>query len=87
MEKITYVLEHFGDVVGVVIAENDGELMARTATAVCDNIERDEDGKFELHIGRIGDFGEYIDVKVVYQKDNLIINENEFSLKKVVSYI
>lgn len=86
MEKITYVLEHYGDVVGVIIAENDGQLMARTAAAVCDNIERDEDGKFQLEIGRIGDFGEYINVKVVYEEDGLPVIDNEFRMIKVVNY-
>ena len=86
MEKITYILEHFGESVGVIIAENDGQLMARTAAAVCDNIERDDDSQFELTIGRIGDYGEYIDVKVKYVEDGSLINTDGFSLKKVVSY-
>lgn len=86
MEKITYVLEHYGETVGVIIAENDGQLMARTAGAIDDNVERDEDSQFELHIGRIGDFGEYIDVKVKYVENGQFIEDNEFALKKVVSY-
>lgn len=82
----TYVLEHFGDVVGVIIADNDGQLTARTAAAVCDNIERDEDGKFELHIGRIGDYGENTNVKVVYTSNNIVVTDNDFFLRKTVNY-
>lgn len=86
MNKITYVLEHFGDVVGVIIAENDGQLTARTAAAIDDNIEREKDGQFELHIGRIGDFGEYTDVTVKYVENGQLVTDSEFRLRKTVSY-
>lgn len=86
MEQETYVLEHFGEVVGVIIAENEGQLLARTAGAVQDNIEADEDGKFSIEIGRIGDYGEATFVAVSYAKNDILIYDNHFFLKKTVLY-
>ncbi len=82
----TYVLEHFGDVVGVIIAENSGQVMIRTAAAVNDNIEVDEGGLFEIHIGREGDFGENTTVKVRYASNSIIVEDNDFVLRKTVNY-
>ena len=86
MEKITYVLEHFGDVVGVVVAENDEQLIANLKNAVCDNIETDTDTDVKVKIGPVGDWGECIDVFVQYYADKEVTFDNDFNLKKVVSY-
>ena len=86
MEKITYVLEHFGDVVGVIIAENEEQLISNLKNAVCDNIEPDNDNDVKIKIGDIGDWGECIDVFVEYYENNEVNFDNDFNLKKVVSY-
>ena len=82
----TYVLSHYGEVVGVIIAENEGELLARTAGAVQDNIEADEDGQFSIEKGVLGDFGEGTFIKVMYVNEGELIIDDEFNLTKTVSY-
>ena len=87
MEKEeTYVLSHYGEVVGVIIAENEGQLLARTAGAVQDNIEADEDGQFSIEKGVLGDFGEGTFIKVMYVNEGELIIDDEFNLTKTVSY-
>ena len=86
MEKITYVLEQYGDAVGVIICENDGQLMARATASILDNIDKDEDGDFEVHIGRHGDFGEQTKVSVVYKVSGVRYVDDSFMLFKTVNY-
>lgn len=86
MEKTSFVLENFGDAVGVIIAENESELMVKTTAAIQDNITADEDTKFELQIGRIGNFGEHIFLYVKYVENGLLVEDDEFRLLKLTTY-
>ncbi len=89
MSKKAYILEHFGETIGVIVAENDGQLMARTVGAIKENISEDIDedgcgGQFECHMKPFVNGNSWLMVK--YVNDGSLIKDGEFMLKETKLY-
>lgn len=85
MEKTGYILLNSGLAIAIIIAD-DNELKEKVATAIKEEVVADEEGQFELTIGDIGDWGEDTDIKVSYVSNGSLIRDDEFNLRKSVTY-
>jgi hypothetical protein len=86
MSKTSYVLSHNGSPVAIVNAESNENLKEKVSRAIKEEVCAEPDGQFELTIGRIGDWGEDINIKTAYVNDGYLINDDDFVLTKLVSY-
>ena len=86
MEKTTYILVYQGNPVAVINAVDDFELTNKLGKAIQEEVSADDDGQLELSIDRIGDYGETIPIKAKYVYDGFLVDDNNFSLTKTVSY-
>ncbi|MEK6829807.1 MAG: hypothetical protein AABY15_06835 [Nanoarchaeota archaeon] len=86
MKKPTYILNHYGKGVAVILAENDLELKEKLKTAIQEEAVAETDGQFSLEIGEMGDWGEDTEIKTSYVNDGALIEDNDFTLVKTVSY-
>jgi PHP family Zn ribbon phosphoesterase len=87
MEKSYYVLKSsFDNDVAIVSASNEKELNVNTERAIREEVNAAVDGKFNLSIGRLGDYGEYTEVKASYVQGKHFIKDEFFYLIKTVTY-
>lgn len=86
MEKIAYILLYFGKAVAVIMAATEEELKAKLKDAIQEEACAEKDGQFSLELGRIGDWGEDTTIKTSYVNDGALVEDNEFTLMKTVSY-
>ena len=52
----------------------------------CKRLLAEEDGQLEISIDRIGDWGESTPIKSKYVQDGFLVDDNEFSLIKTITY-
>lgn len=88
MKKIAFVVEHFGDTVGVItlFGENVDDIRPKLESAVRDNVEVDKDTVVHVGIGLVGDYGENTKVVIKYVNEGELIEDDEFVLRKTVLY-
>jgi len=86
MEKITYILVYQGNPVAVIIAGDEFELTNKLGKAIQEEVSAEEDGQLEISIDRIGDWGESTPIKSKYVQDGFLVDDNEFSLIKTITY-
>lgn len=86
MKKTAYILNYHGRGVAVILAENETELKEKLKTAIQEEVSADNEGQFSLTLGRMGDWFESTDIKTSYVNDGELIEDNEFSLVKTISY-
>lgn len=86
MEKTTYILVYQGNPVAVIIAGDDFELTNKLGKAIQEEVSAEEDGQLEISIDRIGDWGESSPIKSKYVQDGFLVDDNEFSLIKTITY-
>ena len=88
MKQTTFVLTNQGSPCAVIIAneENTTEFETKVSQAIKEEVVADEDTQFELQIGTIGDWGEDIEIKTTYVNNGELITDDEFQLRKLVSY-
>lgn len=86
MKNTNYILRNeFGKSVAIISASNEKELKEKTSAAIKMEVSAEEDGQFELQIGRVGDYGEDTLIKTKYVQDGLLITDDGFSLVKTVN--
>lgn len=86
MEKAIFVLTYMGKAVAAIQAESETQLKEKVATAIKEEVSAEPDTQFSLRVGRIGDWGETTTVKTDYVNDGLLIQDEEFTLTKLVAY-
>lgn len=86
MEKTTYILVYQGNPVAVIIAGDDFELTNKLGKAIQEEVSAEEDGQLNISIDRIGDWGETTPIKARYVQDGFLVDDNEFSLIKTITY-
>lgn len=86
MEKTTYILVYQGNPVAVITAGDDFELTKKLGKAIQEEVSAEKDGQLEYSIDRIGDWGETTPIKAKYVQDGFLVDDNEFSLIKTITY-
>jgi len=86
MKKTTYILNYYGKGVAVILAENETELKEKLKTAIIEEACAEKDGQFSLSLSDMGDWGEDTNIKTSYVNDGALVEDNEFTLVKTVSY-
>jgi hypothetical protein len=86
MKKTAYILNYYGRSVAVIFADSETELKEKLTDAIKEEVCADNGAQFSLALGRIGDWGEDTDIKTSYVNDGELIEDNEFTLVKTVSY-
>lgn len=86
MKKTTYILNYYGKGVAVIIAENETELKEKLKVAIQEEACAEKNAQFSLALGEMGDWGEDTNIKTSYVNDGELVEDNEFTLVKTVSY-
>lgn len=86
MTKAAYILNYFGKPVAVILVENETELEPKLKIAIQEEACAEKDAQFSLDTPRMGDWGETVSLKTSYVNDGSLVEDNEFSLTKTVSY-
>ncbi len=86
MEKIAYILLYFGKAVAVIMAASEEELKNKLKDAIQEEACAEKDGQFELGLEELGDWGETSTIFTKYVNDGALVEDNEFTLMKTVSY-
>lgn len=86
MKKTTYILSYHGNPCAVIITEKESELEGKLKTAIQEEVSAEKDAQFSLNIKRMGDWGEKTEIKTSYVNDGELVEDNEFTLVKTVSY-
>jgi hypothetical protein len=85
MKKIAFTLEHFGDMVGIIILdEKNDDIMPKLESAVRDNLELDTDTTVHISIGRTNNYGENTKIVVKYVSYGEMITDDGFVLRKKI---
>lgn len=78
---------YVGNVAAVIRAVDVAELETKLKTAIIEEVGAEIDGQFRLDIDNDNlDWGETSDIKTSYVQDGFLIEDNEFTLTKTVSY-
>lgn len=86
MEKTTYILVYQGNPVAVITAGDEFELTNKLGKAIQEEVSAEEGGQLEISIDRIGDWGESTPIKSKYVQDGFLVDDNEFSFIKTITY-
>jgi hypothetical protein len=86
MKKTAYILKYHGQGVAVILAENDSELKEKLKDAIQEEAVAEKDAQFSLKLGEMGDWGEDTTIKTSYVNDGELVEDDEFTLMKTVSY-
>ena len=86
MTKIAYILKYYGNAVAVIMAQDEAELKEKLKTAIQEEAVAEKDGQFSLKMETVGDWGEDTKIATSYVNDGELVEDNEFSIMKTVSY-
>jgi hypothetical protein len=86
MEKTTFILSYQGNPVAVINSADDFELTNKLGKAIQEEVSAEEDGKLEVSIDKIGNWGETTPIKAKYVLNGFLVDDNKFSLTKTISY-
>jgi len=89
METIAYVLRYNGWVAAVILATSIEELETKLKTAIIEEVGAEPDKQFSVGNVPLANsvvWGETIKIKTSYVQDGFLVEDNEFTLTKTVSY-
>ncbi len=86
MKKIAYILNYMGRAVAVIMAADENELKEKLKPAIQEEVGAEVDAQFSLKLETLGDWGEDTKLKTSYVNDGELIEDNEFTIMKTVSY-
>lgn len=79
-------MNYYGKPCAAILAANENELKNKLKTAIIEEACADNNSQFSLTLGRLGDWGEKTEIKTSYVNDGELVEDNEFTLVKTVSY-
>lgn len=86
MTKIAYILNYMGKAVAVIMAQDETELKEKLKPAIQEEVGTDEDTQFSLKLENLGDWGEKTKIQTSYVVDGALMDDDEFTIIKTVSY-